>query len=61
MNGIFIALILGAVLTAAFSGTMSEVSQAGIDSAKQAVTIALGLLGMMALWLGFMRVLQATG
>ncbi len=61
MNGIFIALILGAVLTAAFSGTMSEVSQAGIESAKQAVTIAIGLLGMMALWLGFMRVLQDAG
>ena len=61
MNGIFIALILGAVLTAAFSGTMPEVSQAGIESAKQAVQIAIGLLGMMALWLGFMRVLQDAG
>ncbi|TDI98678.1 MAG: spore maturation protein [Deltaproteobacteria bacterium] len=61
MNGIFIALILGAVLTAAFSGTMPEVSQAGIESAKQAVQIAIGLLGMMALWLGFMRVLQDSG
>ncbi len=61
MNGIFIALILGAVLTAAFSGTMPEVSQAGIESAKQAVQVAIGLLGMMALWLGFMRVLQDAG
>ncbi len=61
MNGIFIALILGAVLTAAFNGKMPELTQAGIDSAKQAVEIALGLLGMMALWLGFMRVLQDAG
>jgi spore maturation protein SpmA len=40
---------------------MPEVNAAGIDSAKQAVTIAIGLLGMMALWLGFMRVLQDAG
>jgi spore maturation protein SpmA len=61
MNGIFIALIVGAVVTGAFSGKMPEVSQSGIDSAKNAVEIAIGLLGMMALWLGFMRVLQDAG
>jgi spore maturation protein SpmA len=61
MNAIFIALIVGAVVTAAFGGNMPEVSQAGIDSAKRAVEIAIGLLGMMALWLGFMRVLQDAG
>jgi spore maturation protein SpmA len=61
MNAIFIALIVGAVVTAAFGGKMPEVSQAGIDSAKRAVEIAIGLLGMMALWLGFMRILQDAG
>ena len=61
MNLIFVALIVGAVLTAAFNGTMGAVNQAGIDSAKTAVTIAIGLLGVMALWLGFMRVLQDAG
>ena len=61
MNGIFIALILGAVLTAAFSGRMPEVSQAGIEQAEAAVKLAIKLLGMMALWLGLMRVLQDAG
>jgi spore maturation protein SpmA len=61
MNGIFIALIVGAVVTGAFSGTMPDVNAAGIEYAKRAVTIAIGLLGMMALWLGFMRVLQDAG
>ena len=61
MNGIFIALIGGAVLTAAFNGRMSDVSQASIESAKGAVEIAFNLLGMMALWLGLMRVLQDAG
>ncbi len=54
-------LILGSVATAAFVGKMPDVNQAGIDSAKRAVTIAIGLVGMMALWLGFMRVLRDAG
>ncbi len=61
LNGIFVVLILGSVGTAAFVGKMPDVNQAGIDSAKGAVTIAIGLVGMMALWLGFMRVLRDAG
>jgi spore maturation protein SpmA len=61
MNGIFIALIVAAVLAGAFTGKMEAVNIAGIESAKSAVQVAIGLLGMMALWLGFMRVLQDAG
>ena len=61
LNGIFVVLILGSVVVAAFAGRMTEVNLAGIDSAKNAVTIAIGLVGMMALWLGFMRVLRDAG
>jgi len=61
LNAIFIALLVGAVVTAAFNGTMPAVNQALFDSARQAVTIALGLIGTMALWLGFMRVLRDAG
>ena len=61
LNGIFVGLILVSVVVAAFAGRMTEVNMAGIDSAKSAVTIAIGLVGMMALWLGFMRVLRDAG
>jgi spore maturation protein SpmA len=61
LNGIFIALILGAVVTAAWNGQMDAVNQALVESAKLAVNTAIGLIGLMALWLGFMRVLRDTG
>jgi spore maturation protein SpmA len=61
LNAIFIALLVGAVMTAAFNGTMPAVNKALFDSAKQAVTVALGLIGTMALWLGFFRVLRDAG
>jgi len=61
LNAIFIALLVGAVVTATFNGSMPAVNQALFDSARQAVNIALGLIGTMALWLGFMRVLRDAG
>jgi spore maturation protein SpmA len=61
LNAIFIALLVGAVVTAAYNGNMPAVNEALFDSAKQAVTIAFGLIGTMALWLGFFRVLRDAG
>jgi spore maturation protein SpmA len=61
LNAIFIALLVGAVLTAAYNGTMPAVNKALFDSARHAVNVALGLIGTMALWLGFMRVLRDAG
>ncbi len=61
LNAIFVGLIVISVLTGAFTGRMPEVMNASIESAKTAVSVALGLLGMMVLWLGLMRVLRDAG
>ena len=62
LNGIFVGLIVISVLTAAFTGRMNEVMMASIDSARGAVVnVAIPLLGLMALWLGLMRVLRDAG
>lgn len=54
-------MILLATLTAAYTGRMSEVTKASFDSAKSAVTLAIGLIGPMALWLGIMKVAEDGG
>lgn len=61
MNWIFLVLIVGAVVVGAFSGTMHGVNLASLDSAKDAVTLALGLIGPMTLWLGLYGVLREAG
>ena len=61
LNGIFVALVAGAVLVAAFRGHMPAANDAAFASAKSAVEVTLGLVGAMALWLGFMRVLRDAG
>ncbi len=40
---------------------MKDVTNAAIDYAQTAVTIALGLIGIMALWLGVMKVADEAG
>ncbi|HWP40297.1 MAG TPA: nucleoside recognition domain-containing protein [Tepidisphaeraceae bacterium] len=37
------------------------ICQAAFDFAKTAVTIAIGLIGTLALWLGLMRIAEASG
>ncbi len=61
MNGIWLVLVVASVLTAAWTGKMPAVSAASTESAKSAVTLALGLIGVMSFWLGLMRVLQQGG
>ena len=40
---------------------MKDVTNSALDSAGTAVNIALGLIGIMALWLGVMKVAEEAG
>ncbi len=61
MNWIFFGLIVVAVVTAAFTGRVPLVTSESIRAAKSAVELAIGLVGQMALWLGFMGILREAG
>jgi len=61
LNYIWFALMAIALIVAAFNGTAAAVTKASVDSAKTEVEISLGLIGIMTLWLGIMRVAEAAG
>lgn len=61
INGIFLTIVLLSILMAAFSGRMEMLTQATLQSARSAVTLALGLIGVMAFFLGVMRVAADGG
>ncbi len=61
INVIWLGMILIATVTAAYKGTMDQVTKASFDAAKAAVTLAINLIGPMALWLGLMRVAEDGG
>ena len=61
LNYIWFALMAIALVVAIFNGTADAVTKGAFDSAKTAVEISLGLIGIMTLWLGMMRVAEAAG
>lgn len=61
LNAFFVGLVLLSVLIAAFTGRMEAMSVAVVKSAKDAVDLAIGLVGVMAFFLGLMKVAQDGG
>ncbi|MFO1154322.1 MAG: nucleoside recognition domain-containing protein [Rhodospirillales bacterium] len=68
MNSVFLALVVVAFVVAALrdivgSGApvMATLSQAVLDEASRGVTLAISLIGVMALFLGLMKVAEEAG
>ncbi len=61
LNFIWAGMILIGVVYAAINGTMAEISDAALESAKSAVNLCITMLGVMSLWLGMMQVARAAG
>ena len=61
LNGVFVTVTLLSVFLAATTGQMEALSSAIITSAQSAVELAIGLIGVMALFLGLMRVAENGG
>jgi spore maturation protein A len=61
LNYIWFGLMAIAVVVAAINGTAEAVTRGAVESASSAVQIAIGLVGIMTLWLGMMRVAEAAG
>jgi len=61
LNYIWLALVLLAVAIGGWNDRWKEVTDGAFDGAKTAVIIALGLIGVMALWLGVMRLAERAG
>ncbi len=61
LNYIWLGLILCAVVFGGLTHHMEDVAQEGIKGAEKAVEIALKLIGVMAMWLGVMRLADKAG
>lgn len=61
LNYVWLALIVIAVITGAITGNIAQVTKQAFDSAETAVKIALGLISIMTLWLGIMKIAEQAG
>ena len=51
-------MILIGVVYGAIAGKMAEVTNAALDSAGDAVSLCITMIGVMALWVGLMEIAQ---
>lgn len=58
LNYIWVFFILTAIILGIINGRIKEVTDAALDSATSAVTISIGLIGLMAFWLGMMKIAE---
>jgi len=61
LNIIWLGLLVGSVAIALVTGHVKDVVVSVTDSAEAAFKLALGFAGIMALWLGIMRIAQDSG
>jgi len=61
LNIIWLGLIVLSVIFGIINGRIPEVVASVTDSAKAAVELSLGLIGIMTFWLGLMKIAEAGG
>src|SRR5205814_1152515 len=61
MNLVFVLLLVAAAIAGAVRGDIKAVGQGAFDGASQGVTLAIGLIGVMALWLGLLKIAEKAG
>ena len=61
LNYIWFGMMFSGVVVGIFTGNIDAVTEAAIDMAKVAVNLAIGLIGVMALWLGIMKIAEESG
>ncbi len=58
LNYIWALMIMVGVIYGAMTGSIQEVSNAALDSAGEAVSLCITMMGVMALWVGLMEIAQ---
>ncbi len=61
MNYIFFALIAISIIVGIFNNTLNDVVNAMLSACNTAVKISFSLIGIMAFWLGIMRIAEKSG
>ena len=61
LNYLWAGMILVGIIFGAFNGRMEEITNAALDSSKDAVTLCITMIGGMAFWCGIMEIASRAG
>lgn len=61
LNYLWGLMILTGVIYGAFHGTLPQITEAALNSAKEAVSLCITMMGVMSFWVGLMRIAENAG
>lgn len=61
LNILWAGMIIAGILYSAVTGNVSDISNAALDSSKEAVILCITMLGVMAFWCGLMQIAEDAG
>lgn len=61
LNIIWLLLLVSGIVVAAVNGQVEVVTEAALGAARGAVQVCFDLVGIMALWLGIMKIAEKAG
>ena len=61
LNYLWAGMILIGIIFAAFTGRMPDITNAALDSSKEAITLCITMMGVMSFWVGLMEIAGKAG
>ena len=61
LNYLWAGMILAGIIFGAFNGRIEEITTAALDSSREAVTLCITMIGVMAFWMGIMEIASRAG
>ena len=61
LNYLWAGMILIGIIFAAFNGRMPDITNAALDSSKEAITLCITMMGVMSFWVGLMEIAAKAG
>ena len=61
LNYLWAGMILVGIIFASFTGRMPDITNAALDSSKEAVTLCITMIGVMSFWVGLMEIAAKAG
>lgn len=61
LNYLWSFMILTGIVYAAFTGRMPDITNAALDSSKEAISLCITMIGVMSFWVGLMEIASKTG
>lgn len=61
VNLIWLSMLLSGIIVAGSNGRIEVVTEASLEAAQSAVNLAFELIGLMAMWLGLLKIAEEAG